>query len=65
MPPTPPSSGSPRSAAVLNALIRSFWASHPAKRLDDAERQEYHQLVAEWTVATAAERLREDIVKAA
>ena len=62
MPPTPPTSGSPRSAAVLNALIRGFW-SHPEKRLDDAERQEYAQLVVEWTLATAAER--GDIVEAA
>ncbi|MER5875406.1 hypothetical protein ABT119_05695 [Streptomyces sp. NPDC001910] len=55
MPPTPSPSGSTRSAAALNALIRAFW-SHPEKRLDDAERREYAQLVAEWTVATAAER---------
>jgi hypothetical protein len=62
MPPTPPPSGLPRSAAVLNGLIRAFW-SHPDKRLTDAERREYAALVTEWTVAVAAER--GDIVEAA
>jgi hypothetical protein len=60
---TPPAAGSTRSAAALNALIRGFWLTHPSKRLDDAERREYHKLVAEWTVATAAEH--GDIVEAA
>jgi hypothetical protein len=49
---------------VVNEEIRAFW-SHPEKRLTDEERQEYAQLVAEWTVATAAERMRGDVVKAA
>jgi hypothetical protein len=39
--------------------------AHPAKRLDDAERREYHELVAEWTVAAAQERRHGDVVKAA
>jgi hypothetical protein len=56
MPTQPQRPGSVRSAAVLNRLIRRFWLGHPAKRLDDAERQEYAELVAEWTVATAAEQ---------
>ncbi|MET9408533.1 hypothetical protein ABZX90_22615 [Streptomyces sp. NPDC002935] len=64
MPPTPPTSGSTRSAAVLNALIRGFW-SHPDKRLDAAERAEYAALVTDWAIADAAERRRGDVVKAA
>lgn len=59
---TPPAAGSTRSAAALNALIRALWP-HPSMRLSDAERREYAELVAEWTVATAAER--GDIVEAA
>jgi hypothetical protein len=51
-----------RSAAVLNRLIRGLWP-HPSMRLTDAERREYAQLVAEWTIATAAER--GDIAEAA
>ena len=64
MSPTPPDPGPARPSAVVNEEIRAFW-SHPEKRLTDEERQEYAQLVAEWTVATAAERLRGDVVKAA
>jgi hypothetical protein len=42
----PPSSGSPRSAAELNAAIRALW-SHPAARLTDEQRAEYHRLLDE------------------
>lgn len=62
MSPTPPVAGSARSAAALNTLIRAFW-SHPEKRLSDAEREEYAQLVTEWTMAVAAEE--REIVEAA
>jgi hypothetical protein len=62
MPSKPQRPGSVRSAAVLNALIRALWP-HPSMRLTDAERREYAELVAEWTIATAAER--GDIVEAA
>jgi hypothetical protein len=62
MPPETVAPGSVRSAATLNTLIRGLWP-HPTVRLTDTERQEYAQLVAEWTIATAAER--GDIVTAA
>ncbi|MFE9432826.1 hypothetical protein [Streptomyces sp. NPDC006640] len=61
---TPPTAGSTRSAAALNALIRGFW-SHPDKRLDAAERAAYAELVTEWAIADAAERRCGDVVKAA
>jgi hypothetical protein len=43
---TPPPQGPPRSAAELNAAIRALW-SHPAARLTDEQREEYHRLLAE------------------
>lgn len=46
MPPTPPSRGPARSAAELNAAIRALWP-HPDARLDDEQREQYRQLVAE------------------
>jgi len=46
MPPTPPPSGRARSAAELNAAIRALFA-HRDARLDDAQREQYRQLVAE------------------
>jgi len=62
MPPTPPSRGSVRPSAVVNAMIRALWP-HPSKRLTDAERAEYAELVTEWTVAVARERC--EVVEAA
>ena len=62
MSPTPPPQGRVRSVAELNRLIRALWP-HPEKRLTDAEREEYGRLIAEWTVAVAAERC--EIVEAA
>jgi hypothetical protein len=53
-----------RSVAELNRLIRALWP-HPEKRLTDAERAQYAELVAEWTVAVAVERGCGDVVKAA
>jgi hypothetical protein len=53
-----------RPADVVNEEIRALvvraggWLYGPS-------RDRYEVLVAEWTVAVAAERLREDIVKAA
>lgn len=62
---TPPRPGRVRSVAELNRLIRALWP-HPEKRLSDAERAEYEQLVAEWTIAVAAERVgRGEVVEAA
>jgi len=49
---------------VVNAAIRALWP-HPSKRLTDEERAVYAELVAEWTVAVAAERMRGEIVEAA
>lgn len=55
MPTPPPTSGPPRPAAVVNALIRALllrtggWLYGPT-------RVEYEQLRDEWTVAVAAER---------
>lgn len=64
MPPTPPDSGPVRPSAVVNEEIRELWMD-PRVRLSAEGRQRYEVLVAEWTVATAAERLRGDVVKAA
>jgi hypothetical protein len=61
--PTPPDRGPVRPAAVVNEEIRELWTD-PRVRLSTEGRRRYEVLVAEWTVATA-ERLREDIVKAA
>lgn len=50
MPPTQPSRGCARTAAELNAAIRALWTGpggHPTLRLDDEQRAEYHQLLAE------------------
>ena len=60
----PPTSGSVRPSAVVNEEIRALvvraggWLYGPS-------RDRYEVLVAEWTVAVAAERRCEDIVKAA
>ncbi|MET9550505.1 hypothetical protein ABZY36_35165 [Streptomyces sp. NPDC006627] len=61
---TPSSSGSPRSAAVVNDEIRELlietggWLYGPS-------RARYEVLVAEWTRAEQAESLRDGIVQAA
>ena len=54
MPPDARSSGSVRSAAVVNAEIRALWP-HPAVRLTDTERARYERLIAEWAAAVRAE----------
>lgn len=46
MSPTPPAEGPSRSADDINAAIRALW-SHPAARLDDEQRAEYHRLLGE------------------
>jgi hypothetical protein len=49
---------------VVNRLIRELLL-RTGGWLYGETRREYEQLVAEWTMATAAERLRGDVVKAA
>jgi hypothetical protein len=62
--PSPLCAGPVRPAAVVNEEIRRLW-SDPRVRLSPEVRARYEQLVAEWTVAVAAERLREEIDVAA
>jgi hypothetical protein len=62
MPPTPPVSGSARSSAVVNAEIRELVLACGGWLYGES-RARYEVLVAEWTVAVAAERA--DVVKAA
>ncbi|MGW1949992.1 hypothetical protein ACWCRC_37515 [Streptomyces sp. NPDC001940] len=50
MPPTPPTSGPARPAAVVNAEIRELWP-HPAVRLTAEQRARYELLVVEWAAA--------------
>lgn len=64
MPPTPPPRSPARPSAVVNGLIRALLL-RTGGWLYGETRVEYEQLRDEWTVATAAERLRGDIVKAA
>ncbi|WP_394436325.1 hypothetical protein [Streptomyces sp. SGAir0957] len=59
MPTTP---AVPRSAEQVNAEIRQLWLD-PRVRLSPAVRDRYEALVAEWTLATAAEQ--GDVVEAA
>lgn len=54
--------GPVRSAAVVNELIRALF-KRAGGRLYGADRAEYERLVAEWTLAVAAERV--EIVEAA
>jgi hypothetical protein len=49
---------------VVNAAIRALLERTGGWLYGDT-RSEYEQLVAEWTVAVAAEQLRGDVVKAA
>ncbi|MWA08700.1 hypothetical protein [Streptomyces sp. BA2] len=62
--PTPPSSGSARSAAVVNDEIRELMR-RPEVRLSGEDRARYEVLVAEWTAVAQAESLRDGIVEAA
>jgi hypothetical protein len=64
MSPTPLPAGSVRSAAAVNADIRALVVA-AGGWLYGETRERYELLVAEWTVATAAERARGDVVKAA
>jgi hypothetical protein len=61
---TPPRPGPPRPAAAVNTAIRAL-LERTRRRLSDAERTEYEALLTEWHLATAAERLRENITTAA
>jgi hypothetical protein len=54
--------GSVRSAAVVNDLIRALFA-RVGGRLYGEDKAEYDRLIAEWTLAVAAER--GEIVEAA
>lgn len=62
--PTPPVPGPVRPAAVVNEEIRALVES-VGGWLYGESRERYELLVTEWTVATAAERVRGDVVKAA
>jgi hypothetical protein len=62
MPPTPPPPGLARPSAVVNEEIRALVAQ-AGGWLYGETRDRYEVLVAEWTVATAAEH--GDIVEAA
>lgn len=64
MSPTPPADGPVRPAALVNDLIRALFA-RAGGRLYGDDRAEYERLVAEWTIAVAAERDRPEIVEAA
>ena len=64
MSPDPLASGRVRPAAVVNELIRALF-QRSGGRLYGDDRAEYERLVAEWTIAVAAERDRPEIVEAA
>jgi len=64
MPPSPSTSGSVRSAAAVNEDIRALLA-RTGGWLYGGTRKRYEALVTEWTLAVAAERLRENVVEAA
>ncbi|WP_189782979.1 hypothetical protein [Streptomyces capitiformicae] len=64
MPPSPPPQGLVRPSAVVNAEIRALVRACGGWLYGEA-RDRYALLVAEWTVATAAERRRVEVVKAA
>ena len=57
-------SGSVRSAALVNDLIRNLF-QRAGGRLYGDDRAEYERLVTEWTIAVAAERERPEVVEAA
>jgi hypothetical protein len=62
--PAPLPCGPVRPAAVVNEEIRAL-VEKAGGWLYGQSRQRYEQLLAEWMVADAAERLREGIVEAA
>jgi hypothetical protein len=62
MPSSPSALGGVRSAAVVNEEIRRLVQAAQGRLYGDA-RVRYAELVAEWTVAVAAERA--DVVEAA
>ncbi|MDX3027451.1 hypothetical protein PV515_06320 [Streptomyces scabiei] len=64
MPPSPRPVGPVRSAAAVNEDIRALVIA-AGGWLYGETRERYEVLVAEWAVATAAERARGDVVKAA
>lgn len=64
MPPTPLSRGPVRPAAVVNEEIRALVLACGGWLYGES-RDRYAQLVAEWTVATAAERACGEIAEAA
>ncbi|NUP35940.1 MAG: hypothetical protein HOY76_02685 [Streptomyces sp.] len=64
MPTSPPSRGPVRPAAVVNEEIRALVLACGGW-LYGQSRARYEVLVAEWTVATAAERACGEIVEAA
>lgn len=64
MPATPPLEGRVRPSAVVNAEIRAL-VQRAGGWLYGETRERYERLVAEWTVAVAAERACGEIVKAA
>ncbi|MFJ4926801.1 hypothetical protein [Streptomyces sp. NPDC088736] len=54
MSPTPPASGQPRPAAVVNEDIRALWPA-AGRELGECERARYELLLAEWADAVRAE----------
>lgn len=62
--PSPRCAGPVRPAAVVNEEIRALVLACGGWLYGES-RQRYEQLVAEWTLAVAAERLREEIATAA
>lgn len=65
MPLSPLSRGPVRPAAVVNEEIRALVRAAGCSALYGETRERYRELVAEWTVATAAERACGQIVEAA
>ncbi|MGW5860553.1 hypothetical protein ACWFRJ_00055 [Streptomyces sp. NPDC055239] len=64
MPPTPPSPGTARSAAVVNDEIRELLVQ-TGGWLYGQTRARYQGLVAEWTTVSQAESTPAEIVEAA
>lgn len=62
--PTPSPQGFVRPSAVVNAEIRALVRACGGWLYGEA-REKYATLVAEWTMATAAERKRVEVMKAA
>lgn len=60
MPPTPPRCSAARSAATVNAEIRSLWQYADDGTLSPAQEARYQELLVEW-----ADAMRGDLVEAA